>query len=71
MVGGVSPGKGGQVHLGLPVFNSVQEVCRLMKLCYILFSAPSLAYIHVTILVVINIYLTCHVEHILQTTQLY
>lgn len=26
MVGGVSPGKGGQVHLGLPVFNSVQEV---------------------------------------------
>lgn len=26
MVGGVSPGKGGQKHLGLPVFNSVQEV---------------------------------------------
>lgn len=26
MVGGVSPGKGGQEHLGLPVFNSVQEV---------------------------------------------
>jgi succinyl-CoA synthetase alpha subunit len=25
MVGGVSPGKGGQSHLGLPVFNSVQE----------------------------------------------
>lgn len=25
MVGGVSPGKGGQKHLGLPVFNSVQE----------------------------------------------
>ena len=25
MVGGVSPGKGGQDHLGLPVFNSVQE----------------------------------------------
>jgi len=25
MVGGVSPGKGGQEHLGLPVFNSVQE----------------------------------------------
>merc|ERR1712002_1222742 len=23
MVGGVSPGKGGKVHLGLPVFNSV------------------------------------------------
>ena len=26
MVGGVSPGKGGKVHLGLPVFNSVQQV---------------------------------------------
>ncbi|MEX2366280.1 MAG: succinate--CoA ligase subunit alpha [Pseudohongiellaceae bacterium] len=25
MVGGVTPGKGGQVHLGLPVFNTVTE----------------------------------------------
>ncbi|MDN3701280.1 succinate--CoA ligase subunit alpha [Vibrio artabrorum] len=25
MVGGVSPGKGGQIHLGLPVFNTVRE----------------------------------------------
>jgi len=25
MVGGVSPGKGGQTHLGLPVFNTVQD----------------------------------------------
>ena len=25
MVGGVSPGKGGSVHLGLPVFNTVRE----------------------------------------------
>ncbi|WP_162046904.1 succinate--CoA ligase subunit alpha [Vibrio taketomensis] len=25
MVGGVSPGKGGQMHLGLPVFNTVRE----------------------------------------------
>merc|ERR1712156_1138605 len=25
MVGGVSPGKGGKIHLGLPVFNSVME----------------------------------------------
>ncbi|MBN3276706.1 SUCA ligase, partial [Polyodon spathula] len=25
LVGGVSPGKGGKTHLGLPVFNSVQE----------------------------------------------
>ena len=26
VVGGVSPGKGGQEHLGLPVFSSVREV---------------------------------------------
>lgn len=26
MVGGVSPGKGGTTHLGLPVFNTVAEV---------------------------------------------
>ena len=25
MVGGVTPGKGGQVHLDLPIFNSVHE----------------------------------------------
>ena len=27
MVGGVSPGKGGTTHLGLPVFETVHEVC--------------------------------------------
>ena len=26
MVGGVSPGKGGKEHLGLPIFDSVKEV---------------------------------------------
>ena len=31
MVGGVSPGKGGKEHLGLPVFNSVQEVSRVLS----------------------------------------
>jgi succinyl-CoA synthetase alpha subunit len=25
MVGGVTPGKGGRMHLGLPVFNSMLE----------------------------------------------
>lgn len=28
MVGGVTPGKGGQVHLGLPVFNTVHDAVR-------------------------------------------
>ncbi len=28
MVGGVTPGKGGQMHLGLPVFNSVRAAVR-------------------------------------------
>lgn len=28
MVGGVTPGKGGQIHLGLPVFNTVNEAVR-------------------------------------------
>jgi succinyl-CoA synthetase alpha subunit len=28
VVGGVTPGKGGTTHLGLPVFNSVEEVVR-------------------------------------------
>ena len=27
MVGGVTPGKGGQQHLGLPVFDTVAEAC--------------------------------------------
>ncbi|KAL3938829.1 MAG: hypothetical protein SGBAC_006330 [Bacillariaceae sp.] len=31
MVGGVTPGKGGQEHLGLPVFNTVQEAVDQVK----------------------------------------
>src|SRR3990167_9459332 len=31
MVGGVTPEKGGQKHLGLPVFNTVKEACRETK----------------------------------------
>lgn len=32
MVGGVSPGKGGQTHLGLPVFDSVKEVIKILMI---------------------------------------
>src|SRR5687768_13888228 len=31
MVGGVTPGKGGQTHLGLPVFDTVAEACEQTK----------------------------------------
>ena len=31
MVGGVSPKKAGQTHLGLPVFGTVREVCNKKK----------------------------------------
>lgn len=31
VVGGISPGKGGREHLGLPVFNSVQEASDAVK----------------------------------------
>jgi succinyl-CoA synthetase alpha subunit len=31
MVGGVTPGKGGSTHLGLPVFNTVQEAADSVK----------------------------------------
>lgn len=31
MVGGVTPGKGGSTHLGLPVFNTVQEAANSVK----------------------------------------
>jgi len=34
MVGGVSPKKAGQVHLGLPIFGTVREVCKTVIYFY-------------------------------------
>ncbi len=31
MVGGVTPGKGGQLHLGLPIFNTVREAIQVTE----------------------------------------
>ena len=39
MVGGVTPGKGGLEHIGLPVFNSVHEAK----------SATAVSYTHLTL----------------------
>jgi len=40
MVGGVTPGKGGQEHLGLPVFNTVQEAVDQVKPDATMFYVP-------------------------------
>lgn len=34
LVGGVTPGKGGQKHLDLPIFNSVKEVFTIILFFY-------------------------------------
>ena len=31
LIGGVTPGKGGQTHLNLPVFNTVDEAVNKLK----------------------------------------
>ncbi len=42
VVGGVTPGKGGSTHLGLPVFNTVKDAVRATNAnCSITFVAPA------------------------------
>jgi succinyl-CoA synthetase alpha subunit len=44
VVGGVTPGKGGQIHLGLPVFNTVREaVAKTSADVSVIFVPPSFA----------------------------
>ena len=52
MVGGVSPGKGGKEHLGLPVFNSVKEVRSfyLLQESSIVFSIRTVLRFHIFII---------------------
>ncbi len=42
MVGGVTPGKGGQTHLGLPIFDTVREAIQVTEAdaCVIYVPAP-------------------------------
>ena len=40
MVGGVTPGKGGQEHLGLPVFDTVGDAVSQTGAC-LLYTSPS------------------------------
>ena len=41
MVGGVTPGKGGQTHLGLPVFNTVRDAVRLTNAAATMIYVPA------------------------------
>ena len=44
IVGGVTPGKGGQTHLGLPVFNTVKEAVKIQDAsASVLFVPPAFA----------------------------
>lgn len=44
LVGGVTPGKGGQIHLNLPVFNTVSEAVKIVKAdTSIIFVPPAFA----------------------------
>ncbi|MDZ7751198.1 MAG: succinate--CoA ligase subunit alpha [Gammaproteobacteria bacterium] len=43
MVGGVTPGKGGQIHLGLPVFNTVHDAVAATAATATMIYVPALA----------------------------
>ena len=45
LVGGVTPGKGGSEHLGLPVFNTVSQAVEVTAVSYTHLTLPTINWV--------------------------